>query len=377
MTSGSWLPCADDNTMAPMATSIVPHLALASAAGVVGGIGLFIRGLTAYRSANRIADTAGSTISSVAVGEARLTGIVEPAEMLLTSPLQSEPCVWYRASASEQDGDGTRIVFSEERAVGFRLRDPSGAIRVFPRGARWAVEHQLDASTGLAGDEPPGLRLREGPAITGANPDRDELVAQLLTVRDPRRTSGTSLDRLRHSGERRHYREARIEPGDVITIVGFVEPFDQLPDPSGADVTEGSGLFDAAAASDPAVAADLAEARAAGLLAASPDEAWGNAAIPGFGIGKPVRAPALDPEARPLPLADAETAERIERTFDIAPEELIAAANAEVPLVISAGTAAIAADRQQSRFVLGLIGAAVAIACAAALAIMVTGGLLF
>ena len=32
---------------------------------------------------------------------------------------------------------------------------------------------------------------------------------------------------------------------------------------------------------------DIARAREAGLLAASPEEAWGNAAIPGFGIGQP------------------------------------------------------------------------------------------
>ena len=359
-----------------MATSIVPHLALFAAGGIAGGIGLFVRGLAAYRAANRIADMAGSPIASVAVGEARLTGTVEPAEMPLISPLQSRPCVWYRASAREQRDSNHAIVFSEERAVGFQLRDASGAIRVFPRGARWAIDYQLDAASGIAGDDPPGLMLRDGPALTGAHPDREEQIAKLLTVHDPRLSLETPLDRLRVSGERRHYREARIEPGDTITLVGFVEPFDQLPDPTDADLMFGSGLFDQTTGGDEAVAADLAEAQAAGLLV-DPEAAWGNAAIPGFGIGKPVRPPALDPDADPLPLADAEMAERVERTFDIAPESLIAAANAQVPLLISAGTPAAAAWRQQSRFLLGLIGAAVAIASAIGLALMVSTGLLF
>ena len=42
---------------------------------------------------------------------------------------------------------------------------------------------------------------------------------------------------------------------------------------------------------------NVAEARAAGILRATPEEAWGNAAIPGFGIGRPTRPPELDPGA--------------------------------------------------------------------------------
>jgi signal transduction histidine kinase len=39
------------------------------------------------------------------------------------------------------------------------------------------------------------------------------------------------------------------------------------------------------------VAANLAEARQAGILLTDPAAAWGNAAIPGFGIGRPVSEP--------------------------------------------------------------------------------------
>ena len=57
--------------------------------------------------------------------------------------------------------------FNEERAVGFRVRDATGDIRVFPRGARWDAPVDLDEATGLMGDEPAGLRLRTGAAIAG------------------------------------------------------------------------------------------------------------------------------------------------------------------------------------------------------------------
>ncbi|MBM4407232.1 MAG: hypothetical protein FJ038_01225 [Chloroflexi bacterium] len=359
-----------------MATSFVPQLAVASVAGIIGGLGLLWRGLGAMRNADRIADTAGSRVASLAVGEVRLTGIVEPAELLLTSPLQSRPCIWYRASVRERRGDDERTIFSEERAVGFRLRDETGSVRVFPRGGHWAVGDRFTGSTGLAGDEPPGLAMRSGPAIDAAELDRDEQIRRLLTVTDPRADDGSPLERVRRGSGPRRYREARIEPSDVITLVGFVEPFDQLPDPAGADSAESSGLLTDGAGGDEAIAADLAEARAAGLLAPDAETAWGNAAIPGFGIGLLVRAPDLDPEAQAPLLAEPAVAARIERTFAIAPEDLIVAARADIPLLISEGTAGAAAAHHQSRFLLGILGAVLAIGSSIVLALTLTGGLL-
>jgi hypothetical protein len=361
---------------ARVATTIVPHLALASVAGIVGGLGLFWRGLAAFRAADRIADTSGSRISSLAVGEVRLTGIVEPAELLLTSPLQSRACVWYRAKATEHSGKDERVLLEEERGVGFRLRDETGTVRVFPRGATWAVSDRFSDASGIAGEQPPGLALRTGDAIALADPTREDQVRDLLTVRDARLGWRSPMGLIRLATGRRRYREARVEPGDVVTLIAFVEPFDQLPDPGDADQSAGpspAGL--GARPSDEAMAADLADARRTGILAPDAATAWGNAAIPGFGIGKPVREPDLDAGARPLPLADRATADRIERTFDIAPEDLIVAARADVPLLISLGSADAAAAHHRSRFLLGLLGAVVAIGSALGLAVMVTGGL--
>jgi hypothetical protein len=154
-----------------------------------------------------------------------------------------------------------------------------------------------------------------------------------------------------------------------VTIVGRALPFSDLADPDAADTGTGSAIpFD-----DPEVAADLAAARAAGTLAGNAAEAWGNAAIAGFGIGRPVSTPTLDAGADALPLADAETAAKSARRFEIEPETLVIAASAEVPLLIAFGAPGAVVARGRDRFAVGLLGALLAIASAMVLALSVSG----
>lgn len=353
-----------------METPSLPYLVALAAGGIGAGLWLLARGLGGYRTATRLADTGTSTIASMAAGEVRVAGVIEAAEVTLVSPLQSEPCVYYRASIDSGDeGVAVQADFAEERAVGFQVRDASGSVRVFPRGARWDAPVCFDDATGSFGDAPAALRLRTGGATATAEPDREEAIAALLSVRPMAGATGHPLLRAGRSGHRR-YREARLAPGDAVTVVGQALPFADLADPAEADIALGSEV----GADDPEVAADLAEARALGQLAGDPEEAWGNAAIPGFGIGRPVRAPELDPDADALPLAPAAEAARFERTFHIAPEALVIAAAGDVPLLIVHGVPGAAVDRHQDRFVVGLSGAILAIASAVALAVMLTGG---
>lgn len=359
-----------------MAVDFTP-LTIASALGIAFGLALLAKGMAGQRRAARIGDTSTSTISALAVGEVRISGVVEPAELLLTSPLQSRDCVYYRAKVSESEGRSERTVFSEERAVGFRVRDASGDVRVFPRAAQWLVPEAFDAGTGLMGDEPAGLRLRSGGAIQPGFVERDRQIAELLTVHDPSAPAAPVGDAIvGHAGGRREYREARIEPGDVVTIIGTVLPFDQLDDPTDADAVTGGGLDAAGDVADPEIAADLDEARAAGMLETDPSEAWGNAAIPGFGIGRPVRPPELDAAATPLPIASEAEADQIERTFEIPPEALIVAAAPDAGLLVSLGTPGVAAAREEDRFFVGLLGAILAIASAVVLATSLSRGII-
>ena len=341
--------------------------------GVIAGLVLLARGLSGYRSLVRVGDTSTSTIASLAAGEVRVSGIVEPAELTLVSLLQSVPCVYYHATVGSDQrspwpmGDG----YEEEQSIGFRIRDATGSLRVFPRGARFDAPVRFEGETDLSGDEPAGLAIRQGGSTGPAEIDEAVAVARAAD----RDRSGESPATRRASaacGGRRSYREARLEPGDAVTIVGRALPFSDLADPAWADVGGGSDpLID-----DPEIAADLAEARAAGHpRRRSRPTAWGNAAIPGFGIGRPVVAPVIDPAANALPLADAEAAARAERTFRIAPETLVLAASDEVPLLIAHGIPGVVVGRGQGRFLVGLLGAVLAIASAMVVALSLGGGL--
>jgi hypothetical protein len=337
-----------------------------AAAGVAAGLFLLWRGFAGYRTATRIGDIATSRISALAAGEVRITGEVEPAETLLTSMLQSVPCVYYRSTVKSRNDDSQRTIHDEERAVGFRIRDDSGEVRIFPRNAVWDVPPRFDDRSTSADGLPAGLRLRNGSPYQLASPDREAQIADLLTPDAPL-DAGSPLYA---SGSNRQYVETRIEPGDRVTIVGRALPFGHLSDPSEADTAGGAVLH----ATDSEVAMDIAEAREAGILLGDPALAWGNAAIPGFGIGAPVRSPVLDPAASMPVLAPPEAAARISRTFDIAPEQLVVAAGADMPLLIAFGVPSAAAARHHDTFLVGLLGAVLAIGSAVVLAVALTSG---
>ena len=336
-----------------------------AALGIVGGIVLLVRGFGGSRSAIRVGDTSTSRSASLAAGEVRLSGTVEPAEVTLTSPLQDRECVWYR---SRIDAGEDRPVFEEERAIGFRVRDASGTIRVFPRGARIDGPVRLDDSDSITGERPVSVSIRSGPAFDrpDASLDREAAIAALLTVRQPEPDTLDDLPGGRSRGRR--YVEARLEAGDVVTVVGTALPFGHLADPDGADRMDrvGDPLL---GLDDPEVAMNIAEAREAGILT-TPEDAWGNAAIPGFGIGRPVRAPELDEGVATPVLATAEEAAAIERTWDLEPDLLVVAATPDAPLLIAGGAPDEVVAREEGRFILGLLGAVLAIGSAIAGAVV-------
>jgi hypothetical protein len=350
--------------------------------GLLGGIVLFGRGLVAYRRDRLISAVATSRLDSLAAGEVRVSGVVEALDHTLTSPLQSRPCVWYRARIESTD-DSRRVLFDEERAVHFRVTDGHGQIRVIPNGARWEIGAAFDESTSISGDDPVGLDRRQGAGYGVATPgdvdamseaDRQTAIDALLSFdlgapaedRGWGATPGILGTRLLKSSGK-HYREARLELGDVVTILGQALPW--------SDVREQLHRDGASSNVERAIAGDIAEARAAGELAATPEEAWGNAAIPGFGIGRPTRHPELDPKVPLPPVESPEAHEQALERYRIPDESLVLTRGSGAELAIYPGTPQLATRQHDSTFLLGMVGAVMSVCCTLALGAILSGSL--
>jgi len=314
-------------------------LELGAAVGLVAGLGALWRGPRAQRTGARVEGIGTSPIATLAAGEVRVTGVVEHAGVTLTSPILGLPVVYYDSRVRSGGNDETNT-WQDSRAVSFFVRDSGASIRVLPGGASWDMPLDIDDSSGLA--RPMG-RL-PGPEAEGF--DGLSILAGAVEAR-PRRMT-----------------EACLEPGDRVTVVGRALPFGDLADPANAM------SFSAIGAEDPEIAADLAAARAAGTLADDPAEAWGNAAIPGFGIGQPVRPPELETGVAVPAIAAPEAAAAAAATFDISPDVLVLASTDDAPLLIAGGGPAEAAERSSDAFLLGLLGAVLAIGSAIVLALM-------
>ena len=102
-------------------------------------------------------------------GRCASAGSCEAVDQLLTSPLQSRPCVWYRARIESTD-DSRRVLLDEERAVHFRITDGRGSIRVAPTGARWEI------GTDLRRVDEPDWRRAAGPRRGGSGASYDMVV---------------------------------------------------------------------------------------------------------------------------------------------------------------------------------------------------------
>jgi hypothetical protein len=398
-----------------------------AAAGLAAGLGMLVRGLRAQRSAARIGDTGTSRVGMLAAGEVRISGEVVPAGVTLTSRLRLRPCVYERTVIRDGTGKGEHTVMDEHRAVGFFIRDVTGEIRVFPRSARWEVP--LDAETAAAaGGEWTGV----AGLLVAADDGDDPLHPGRSDAPDFAMPALVGISGSAPAARELGYREARIEPGQVVSVVGRALPFRDLADPTEADHAEldtltgavdGNHVPDLGALEDPEVAASYARAREEGILLTDPVQAWGNAAIEGFGIGRPVRLPELDPGVTPArpgtaassaglpglagfaeplapvlaPLAAAtlppshvpprasapsaaadavsDATSATDRSFEIPPDALVIAAGPDIPLLIAAGTPGEAYLRNEQQFLLGLLGATLAIGSALLLALALSGAL--
>jgi hypothetical protein len=373
-----------------------PYLLALGIVGVIGGVIAFLHGLGAYRREAIVASIATSSVDGLAAGEVRLSGTVQALGVTLVSALQSAPCVWYHARVVDGN-QSENVLLDEQRGVEFLLKDDTGIVRVVPRDLHAEVDPVFDASTDLLGDDPIGLDRRSGPSsMVAPEIDRQAAINALLTVRPAMANSmdDTSLHSTLGFGGfgmgfntklhtltrgRRHYVEQRISPGDRVTIIGTARPYGEV-DPIGPEAT---ATLDPTTFDDPTLAADMEEARATGALADTARQAWGNAAIPGFGIGHPTELPVLDANAAPevpdVAIRSASAMPNPPNPVDSpvnpanplaepTPETLVIAGADSTPLTVYAGSPEEATAFDRDAFYRGLCGAALAIAAACAVA---------
>ena len=118
---------------------------------------------------------------STAAGEVRISGVIEPAEVVLVSALQSARCVYYRA------------IGRRRRRLRRRGGLPRGALGRVPRSGRNRIHPDLPARRAVRcaaslrgrtdlcwGRTGPGSTFVMDSAIDVGEPDREALIAELL-----------------------------------------------------------------------------------------------------------------------------------------------------------------------------------------------------
>ena len=224
---------------------------------------------------------------------------------------------------------------------------------------------RLDDKDSPLGERPPSVTVRTGsPFQTQVAGDRESEIAALLTVHVPEPVD-EPFDR---SERGLHYVEARLEVGDVVTVVGTAVPFGHLDDPDGADLLDRYG-DPLAGLDDPEVAMNIAEAREAGILrpprrhGGTPrsrgSASAGRSAHPSSTL--PRRCPSSRRRPRPT---------RSAGTWDLEPDLLVLAAAKDAPMLVATGAPGDVVAREEGRFLLGLLGAVLAIGAAIAGAIV-------
>ena len=352
-----------------------PDGLIVSVPALVVGLWLLVRGFVAYRDEARVGDVATSRIASLAAGEVRLSGIVEAAEMTLVSPLQSVPCVYYRARIREERQENySGDTLNEENAISFRVRDASGTIRVMPRGrVDWNVPPRWEAETDLDGDDPPGLNRNRGASTAPTELDRE------VGHRRPADGQACAVSiRRRRAGARRHRSSAAAVAGPTRRRASNPARRSPSSAPPGRSATWRRSSPTRSPTTTRNSRRPWRRPARSGRLATTPEEAWGNAAIPGFGIGQPTRPPELDrdADAPPIPSPRSPRRPRHRRlpASSIEPDELVVGQpEGEGQLVVYPGTPAEAVDRERGTLLVGLLGAVLAIGAALLVAAQLSG----
>ena len=193
--------------------------------------------------------------------------------------------------------------------------------------------------------------------------------AALLEVRAPEEAPTFPPGLLDRRG-RRSYRETRLEPGDAVTIVGRALPFSDLRGPSRSRRRDRVGSVPRRSGDRCGPGGGPGD-RGSGRR---PDGRLGQCRDPGVRDRASGQRSADRPRGSSAAACRGRRSLRAERTFEIAPDTLVLAASDEVPLLIAYGIPGQVVDRRQTQFLVGLLGAILAIASAMVVAVSIGGG---
>lgn len=170
------------------------------------GLSATRRGYTLWRS-----DPTPVEDARTVEGLVELEGKVVPAGERLEAPFTGTDCLAYRwrVETRRRSGDNNRWVHvaSGDESVPFRLEDDSGRILVDPEGAELSIG--ISDTTNVGRGETAEGRIAAFLESVDVEPGKGgERNLGPLTV---------------ETGDRRRYREGRIEPGDTVYVYGPVE----------------------------------------------------------------------------------------------------------------------------------------------------------
>ena len=260
-------------------------LSALAGAGVVGGLSCWSAACTttARRSGSPTRRPRRSARSRPARSGSAAS--IEPAEMTLISraPERAVRLLPRRPSATAGDPWPPDRGYTEERSIGFRVRDATGSIRVFPRGARF------DAPVRFEADRDVGRRAgRARHPTRGPTPDRRGRPRGGRRRAADRR--GTPSESAPLAGRRR--RDGRRSLPRDAARAGRRGHDRRAGAPLLRSARSGRGRRRATApdrrSTTPRSRPTSPRPRRGRHARRRPAEAWGNAAIPGFGIGRPV-----------------------------------------------------------------------------------------
>ncbi|MEO8339216.1 MAG: GIDE domain-containing protein [Nitrospirota bacterium] len=149
-----------DKTMGTTRWSRPPdQLLLYLAAGIVGGLGLFVYGWMVHQRKRLIESIPTSRIRSLALGLVEIRGLAQPAEHLLSSPFSGFSCVLFSYAVEEHLGSGKRARW-ETIAKGtseqpFFVRDTTERVLVIPLGAELILPTERTYRNNWRGALPP------------------------------------------------------------------------------------------------------------------------------------------------------------------------------------------------------------------------------